>query len=235
MHHGGMYYGLYNASILLLLPAIILTVYAQAKVKSTFNKFLHVRTIRGYTGAQAARQILDRNGLQNVNIEYARGTLSDHYDPRGKVLRLSQAVHNGTSIASVSVAAHEAGHALQHAKGYVPLSLRNSIAPVVSVASKAAWPLIFIGLVLSGAGTDLLTIGILFYSLAVVFQVITLPVEFNASSRAIVELQSSGIINSEEKDHSKKVLSAAALTYVAAMAASLAQLLRLILIRNSRD
>ncbi|QXM05864.1 zinc metallopeptidase [Crassaminicella indica] len=226
------YYGL-GPGMIFLIPAIIFAMYAQMKVRSTFNKYLSIQNTRGYTGAQVARMLLDRNGMHHIPIEYIGGHLSDHYDPRKKVLRLSQSVYNGTSIASISVAAHEVGHAIQDNVGYIPLALRNTIAPIASFGSQAVWLLVFAGLIL-GIGS-LIDIGILFYLAAVIFQVITLPVEFNASSRAIEQLQINGLITSIEVAPSKKVLNAAALTYVAAMAVSIAQLLRLMLLRNRRD
>lgn len=231
-----MFYSPYmgiQPGIIFLIPAILLAMYAQAKVQRNFNQYLHVESIKGYTGARAARLILDRSGLQHVVIELTQGYLSDHYDPRIKVLRLSPQVYHGTSIASVSVAAHEAGHAMQHDRGYVPLVLRNMIAPVASFGSRAVWFLVFAGFVL-GIG-PLIDLGILFYIAAVVFQVITLPVEFNASARALEQLELNGIITAPELQPSKKVLNAAALTYVAAMAVSLAQLLRLFMLRGRRD
>ncbi|QZY57122.1 zinc metallopeptidase [Crassaminicella profunda] len=222
----------YSPGMILLIPAIILAMYAQTKVRSTFNKYLNIQNARGYTGAQVARMILDRNGMPHVPVEHIGGHLSDHYDPRRKVLRLSSKVYNESSIASISVAAHEAGHAIQDDVGYIPLTLRNMIAPIASFGSQAVWLLVFAGFIL-GIGS-LIDIGIVFYLAAVIFQVITLPVEFNASSRAIEQLQMNGVITSNEISSSKKVLNAAALTYVAAMAVSIAQLLRLMLLRNRR-
>jgi Zn-dependent membrane protease YugP len=227
------YYGGFQPGIFLLIPAIFLALYAQAKVKRTFSRYLQVRNNSRYTGAQAARLILDRNGLGDVPVESIGGYLSDHYDPRTRVLRLSPQVYNGTSIASVSVAAHEAGHAIQHAVGYIPLTLRNTIAPIASFGSQAVWLLVFAGFIL---GMDsLIDLGILFYIAAVLFQIVTLPVEFNASNRAIEQLETNGVIIASEVSSSKKVLSAAALTYVAAMAVSIAQLFRLLMLRDRRD
>lgn len=229
-----MYYGAsYYSSMILLIPAMIFAFYAQTKVKGTFNRFLQVRNMRGYTGAQVARTILDRNDLRDVHIEHVGGYLSDHYDPRKKVVRLSSNVYNGTSIASISVAAHEVGHAMQHAKGYAPLTIRNQIAPVASIASQFALPLAFLGFFLGSVG--LIDIGIYIYIAAIAFHVITLPVEYNASSRAIKELTANGLIYNEEVKSSKSVLNAAAMTYLAAAAVSVAQLLRLLALRNSRD
>lgn len=226
-------YGGFGPEMIFLLPAIVFAMYAQAKVKSTFQKYLSVNSRKGYTGAQVARSILDRNGLRDVQVEYIGGHLSDHYDPRVKVLRLSPQVYNGTSIASISVAAHEAGHAIQHGVGYIPLTFRNTLAPIANFGSQAVWILVFGGLIMGWAG--LVNLGILLYMAAVAFQVITLPVEFNASSRAIEQLEFNGFITSEEIRPSRKVLNAAALTYVAAMAVSIAQLFRLLVLRNRRD
>ncbi|SCG83812.1 hypothetical protein DW1_2248 [Proteiniborus sp. DW1] len=229
-------YGFYrfDPTMIVLIPAIILTLYAQGKVKSSFAKYLKVPTLRGYTGADVARRLLDQNGLRDIPIELASGHLSDHYDPRNRVLRLSPEVYRSSSIASVSVAAHEVGHAIQHANGYVPLSFRNMIFPVARFGSSAAWLFIIAGLLVPSLG-GLMDIGIILFGTAVLFQLITLPVEFNASSRALRLLDSNGFISAEEEYGAKKVLRAAALTYVAAMATGVAQLVRLILIRNRRD
>ncbi|WP_129596344.1 zinc metallopeptidase [Anaerophilus nitritogenes] len=226
--------GFYSPSgMIFLIPAMLLAFYAQMKVKSTFHRYLNVASTKAYTGAEVARMILDKNGIRHVSVESIGGFLSDHYDPRHKVLRLSPQVYNGRSIASISVAAHEVGHAIQHDRGYVPLTLRNTIAPIASFGSQFVWVLVFAGFALRIG--PLIDLGILFYLAAVIFQVITLPVEFNASSRAIDELQGRGIITADEVRPSRKVLSAAALTYVAAMAVSIAQLLRLMLLRNRDD
>lgn len=226
-------YGFFDSSYILLIPAIIFALYAQSKVKSTFNRYLKVPTQRGYTGYDVARRILDQNDLRDVPVELANGHLTDHYDPRKRALRLSQEVYHGTSVASVSVAAHEVGHALQHANGYVPLSLRNAIFPIASFGSQMAWVFIMGGFFFQGL-SFLIDLGILLYAAAVAFQVVTLPVEFNASSRALRLLDSNGFVTGNEIQGSQKVLKAAALTYVAAMATAMAQLLRLIVLRNSR-
>ena len=228
-----MYYG-YDPTYILLIPAIILTMYAQFKVSSTTNKYFRVRTQRGYTGEQTAREILTANGIYDVKIEMISGTLSDHYDPRSRVLRLSQDVYRGTSITSVAVAAHECGHAIQHARGYAPLTIRGAIVPVVNFASSASWILIMLGLFMSSFNF-LLKIGILLFAATVVFQLVTLPVEFNASSRALAQIENLGIVSHDERRESKKVLKAAALTYVAAAATAVLQLLRLITIAGRRD
>ncbi|MCC3865834.1 zinc metallopeptidase [Terrisporobacter petrolearius] len=227
------YYGYgYDPTMFLLIPAILLTLYAQYKVSSTTNRFFNVRGNRGYTGEDTARKILDSNGLYNVRIEMVRGRLSDHYDPRSKVLRLSQDVYSGTSITSVAVAAHECGHAIQHAHGYAPLNMRSSLVPVVNFASNMSWIFIMLGFLTRGI---FLQIGILLFSASVLFQIVTLPVEFNASSRALTQLTSLGIVDDKEVRQSRKVLQAAALTYVAAAVTAMLQLLRLLMIANNRD
>lgn len=224
--------------IVLVLPAVILSMWAQSKVNSNFKKYSKVYTRRNLTGFDAARQILDSNGLFDVKIESVRGNLTDHYDPKANVIRLSDSVRNSTSVAAVGVAAHEAGHAVQHAEGYTPIKLRNSLVPVANIGSQLAMPLIILGLVLMGGesifGSTCVWAGIILFSAAVLFQVVTLPVEFDASNRAIKVL-SNGYIEDDEKVYVKKVLGAAALTYVAAAATSIAQLLRLIFIARDRD
>lgn len=231
------YYGmgmLYDPTMMILIPAILFTMYAQFKVSSTTNRFFRIKSRSGYNGQQTAERILAANGIRDVRIVPIRGTLTDHYDPRRKVLRLSEEVYYGTSITSVAVAAHECGHALQHAYGYAPLTIRGAIVPVVNFASSLSWILIFVGLFFSGNNT-MLQLGILMFSATVIFQLITLPVEFNASSRALVQLQDLGIVDSGEARDSRKVLSAAAMTYVAAALTAILQLARLLLIANNRD
>ena len=234
-------YGLYyDPTYILLIPAIIFTLFAQAKVKSAYRKYSGVPNMRGITGMQAARRILDANGLQNVRIEMTPGMLSDHYDPRDRVMRLSADVYNDTSIAAVSIAAHESGHAIQHATGYGLLKFRNTIVPVVNIASKLSWPLLIIGLIIASAGSLstgylIFDIGVLFFAGVVVFHLVTLPVELNASRRAIIQMQELGIVGMDEVRGSKKVLSAAAMTYVAAMISAVLQLLRLVLIFGRRN
>lgn len=231
------YYGMgmfYDPTMMILIPAILFTMYAQFKVSSTTNRFFRIKSRSGYNGQQTAERILAANGIRDVRIVPIRGTLTDHYDPRRKVLRLSEEVYYGTSITSVAVAAHECGHALQHAYGYAPLTIRGAIVPVVNFASSLSWILIFVGLFFSGNNT-MLQLGILMFSATVIFQLITLPVEFNASSRALVQLQDLGIVDSGEARDSRKVLSAAAMTYVAAALTAILQLARLLLIANSRD
>lgn len=222
-----------DPTFIILVPALIFAAYAQSKINSTFNTYLRVRNSYGYTGYQVARTILDNHGLQDVPIEIVRGHLTDHYDPRKRVLRLSNEVYNGNSVASVGVAAHETGHAIQHQESYAPLALRNTIAPVASFGSQAAWFLVIAGLFFGFTG--LFDLGILFFGAAVVFQIITLPVEYNASSRAIALLTDYNLVPTNEVGHAKKVLSAAALTYVAATLVSVLQLVRLLLLRSRRD
>ena len=232
-----MYGYYYDPTYILLIPAIILTLFAQAKVKSAYRKYSGVPNQRGITGMQAARRILDANGLGHVRIEMIPGTLSDHYDPRDCVMRLSADVYNGTSVAAVSIAAHESGHAVQHATGYGLLKFRNTIVPVVNIASKLSWPLLIIGLLIASAGSLstgylLFDLGVLFFAGVVVFHLVTLPVELNASKRAIVQMQQLGIVGFDEVRGSKKVLSAAALTYVAALATAVLNLIRLLILRE---
>ncbi len=231
--YSGLGYYRFDPTMFLLIPAILLTLYAQYKVSSTTNRFFNVRANRGYTGENTARKILDSNGLYNVRIEMVGGRLSDHYDPRSKVLRLSQDVYNGTSITSVAVAAHECGHAIQHAHGYAPLNIRSSLVPVVNFASNMSWILIMIGFFTTRG--IFLQIGILLFSASILFQIVTLPVEFNASSRALTQITSLGIVDDREVRQSRKVLQAAALTYVAAAVTAILQLLRLLMIANNRD
>lgn len=228
------YYGMTYISMIILIPGLILAAYAQGKVSSAYNKYLRVANRRGITGAQAAREILNRNDLHDVNIELIPGRLSDHYDPRTRVLRLSQDVYHGKSVAAMGIAAHEVGHAIQHQRAYTPLVIRNSIAPVVSFASNAAWLLFIIGLMFL-PGSGLMDIGIIFFTSAVIFQIITLPVEFNASHRAIDQLSGTGLVVADEGTQVKKVLDAAALTYVAATIMSFLQLFRMLMLRGSRD
>ena len=227
-------YLIYNLSYFLLIPAFIAAFWAQINVSVTFNKANKFRT--GMTGYDAARRILDENGLHDVRIERVSGNLTDHYDPRSNVIRLSESVYDNSSAAAVGVAAHEAGHAVQYAVGYSPVRLRTAIIPVCSIGSNAAMPLFLIGLLLAAYGAQgdlgylLMLLGIVFYSFATFFQIVTLPVEFNASRRAMAALEGSGSLSSEELKASNKVLKAAALTYVAALAVSLLNLLRLIAI-----
>ena len=229
-----MIFGSYSFdwTILLVLPGFIISVIAQIKVSSTFDKYSKMTTARGLSGYGAARRILDANGLSHVKIEQVRGNLTDHYDPRANVIRLSESVYHATSPAAIGVAAHEAGHAIQYAKNYSPISLRAKMIKVTNIGSMLAMPIFFIGLILTYP--PLTTIGILLYSLVTIFQLVTLPVEFDASSRAMGSLSSMNILNGDELTASKKVLSAAAMTYVAALLTSVLTLLRLILLSNNR-
>lgn len=231
-----MFYPYYiDPTYLILIPAILISAWAQFKVSSTFNKYSTVRSINGYTGAQVARILLNDAGLQEVEIQQVPGRLSDHYDPRAKVLRLSSDVYGSTSVASIGVAAHEVGHAIQDKESYSALVFRNAIVPVVNFSSSLSWILFFIGILLSYS--TLVTIGIILFSVVVLFQLVTLPVEFNASSRALKLLEARGILYDKEVEEARKVLSAAALTYVAATLMAVLQLVRLIAIsnRNSND
>jgi len=223
------FYPYFDSTYILVFIGIILSLAASAKVKSTFAKYSRIRSMSGLTGAQAAERLLQASGIYDVQIECVSGNLSDHYDPRSKVLRLSDSVYGQTSLAAIGVAAHECGHAIQHENSYLPLKIRGALVPVASFSSMAAWPIIIVGLLLGGSQT-LIDFGIILFSLAVVFQVVTLPVEFNASKRAIARLGEVGILYDDELRQSKKVLDAAALTYVAAAAATILQLLRLILL-----
>lgn len=231
-----MFYPYYiDPTYLILIPAILISAWAQFKVSSTFNKYSTIRSINGYTGAQVARILLNDAGLQEVEIQQVPGRLSDHYDPRAKVLRLSSDVYGSTSVASIGVAAHEVGHAIQDKESYSALVFRNAIVPVVNFSSSLSWILFFIGILFSYS--TLVTIGIILFSVVVLFQLVTLPVEFNASSRALKILEARGILYDKEVDGARKVLSAAALTYVAATLMAVLQLVRLIAIsnRNSND
>ena len=224
----------YGSSIgfIILLPLIAYAIYAQAMVSKTFNKYLRVSNAKGITGAEVARRILDAHGLNDVRIERIGGKLSDHYDPKSRVVRLSDDVYSKSSIASVSVGAHEVGHAIQHAEGYAPLNFRSFLAPIASFGSRYVMIIVFAGFIFNML--QLIDLGILFYSLALLFQIVTLPVEFNASSRALVNLADLNLLYDDEIYGSKKVLKAAAMTYVAAAAVSAGHLLRLIVLRNSR-
>ncbi|NLC45244.1 MAG: zinc metallopeptidase [Clostridiales bacterium] len=223
---------IFDPTYLLLIPAILLSLYAQTKVQTTFNKYMRVPARSGITGAQAARELLKQNQIYDIKVEQVSGRLSDHYDPRSKILRLSPEVYSNHSLASLGVAAHEVGHAFQHASEYAPLKLRSAIVPVANIGSSLAMPLLLFGLILSIPA--LVQIGIIAFSAAVLFQLITLPVEFNASNRAIAALESGGMIQGDEAGPTRKVLNAAALTYVAATLMSVLQLLRLILISGGR-
>ncbi len=225
-----MYFDVYY--LILILPALLLGMWAQAQVTGTFNRYKMVRSARGLTGADVARRILDDNGLQNVRVESIQGNLTDNYDPRTKVVHLSESVYGSSSIAALGVAAHECGHAVQHSTSYAPLTVRNAIIPLTNIGARLSVPLIIAGVIFSTQ--SLITVGIVGFALVTFFQLITLPVEYNASSRAIATLESGRILDDNELFGAKKVLSAAALTYLAALIMSVAQLLRLILLYGGR-
>ena len=231
------YYGFDLTYIILVLPCIILALWASANVNSTFNKYSKIYSIRRITGADAAQRVLAANGVTGVRIERVSGNLTDHFDPRTNVIRLSDAVYSSTSTAAIGVACHEAGHAVQYAQNYAPIKLRAAVIPATNIGSKLAMPLILIGLLLSvlyEMSYTLVYVGIACFGLSLVFQLITLPVEFNASRRAMQAISSANILTEEEQQGARKTLSAAALTYVAATAVALMQLLRLILIFGGR-
>ena len=226
----------YNVATIVFLIAIVFTMVAQAKVNSNFRRYSGIRNERGISGAEAARRVLDANGLRDVEIQQIAGNLTDHYDPRSRVLRLSQSVYGVDSIAAVSVACHEAGHAIQHAENYMPLRLRNGIVPVVNFASRFSWILIIIGIAMMAAGNyignTLFDIGVIFFVAVIVFHAVTLPVEFNASHQAMQQMESAGIIAEDEERGARKVLWAAAMTYVASLAVAIANLLRILAMRG---
>lgn len=221
----------YYSGYYILLPALLISIWAQIKVKTTFSKYSTVSNRNGYTGAQVARMLLDANGLFSIPVEIISGELTDHYDPTNRVMRLSEEVFYGTSVASIGVAAHETGHAIQHQQNYGPLILRNSIVPAVNLSSSLSWILFLVGIMFSRH--SLVNIGVLLFSAVVLFQLITLPVEFNASNRALVILREKRILYDDEIGKARSVLTAAAMTYVAAAVMAISQLIRLYSI--SRD
>ncbi|MCL2426281.1 MAG: zinc metallopeptidase [Oscillospiraceae bacterium] len=218
--------------LVLVLPTMIFAMWAQHRVSSSFKQYSQKRILRGLTGAQAAEEVLRQSGVHGVRVEKVGGHLTDHFDPRDNVIRLSESVYDAPTVAAVGVAAHEAGHAIQYANGYAPMKVRAAIIPVTNIGSKLAMPLILIGLIMGMTG--LINIGIILFGAVVVFQLVTLPVEFNASRRAISVLDSSSILTGDEIEGSKRVLTAAALTYVGALAVSLAQLIRLVALSRRR-
>ena len=222
----------WDSTFLLLIPVVIFALYAQNKVKSTYRKYLRVPSRRGMTGAQASRQLLDAAGLQSVAIEEVQGSLTDHYDPRKRVLRLSHDNYQGDRVAALGVACHEAGHAIQHSHDYAPLAIRQAIWPVAGFGSWAAWPLFFIGFLFHHP--ILMDIGILVFLVAAFFAIVTLPVEFDASNRAIKLLVQHGIVTQEERGQVKQVLNAAAMTYVASALMAVVQLIRMLILRDRR-
>ncbi|MBQ6967821.1 MAG: zinc metallopeptidase [Lachnospiraceae bacterium] len=223
------YYG-FDVTYILVIIGAILSMAASAHVNSTFKKYAQVRSGSGITGAQAAEEILGRNGITDVAVQHIPGSLTDHYNPSKKTVNLSDSVYGSGSVAAIGVAAHECGHVMQHATGYVPLSIRAALVPVANFGSKLGIPAIILGMFLGSMGQTFITIGIWMFSLGVLFQIVTLPVEFDASRRALAQLENDGILSAEELVGTKKVLSAAAMTYVASAAASILQLLRLILL-----
>ncbi len=228
----GYYYGFDITYFIFVIPPLILAMWAQHKVKSTFKKYNKVQNFRGLTGASVARRILDMNGLNNVTIERVGGNLTDHYDPRSNVVRLSDSTYDSMSVGAIGVAAHECGHAVQHAQGYVPIKLRNMIVPFASISSNLAFPLAIVGLIMSW--DTLIYAGIILFGAVVLFHLVTLPVEINASRRAIATLDENMILADEELDGAKKVLFAAAMTYIAAAATALGNLFRLLVLANNR-
>jgi len=232
---------LYDWTFFILIPPLILAMWAQSKVKQNYTKYSKVQSRKGYTGEQVAKELLRLNGITDVKVDRVNGHLTDHYDPRSKTIRLSQDIYSSTSVSALSIAAHETGHALQHHKNYAPLTLRSNLVPIVNLGSNLAMPLFMLGIFLaafagSPFGQELMLFGIILFTTVVAFQVVTLPVEFDASKRAITMLEQNGYLESNEIKPAKEVLNAAALTYVAAVATTLASLLRLILIysRNKR-
>ena len=232
--YGYGYYSMFDPTMILVLIGVFLSLGASAKVKSTYARFSRVRSMTGMTGAEAARQLLNSQGIYDVQIRQVAGSLTDHYDPRTKTVNLSEIVYGSSSVAVIVVAAHECGHAMQDASEDVPLRLRCSMVPVVNIGAQLSWPMILIGVLVGGMGSPIVSLGILLFSLSVLFQLVTLPVEFNASARAVRLLDSTGILRGEEVGYTKQVLGAAALTYVAAAAGSILQLLRLIILFGGR-
>lgn len=228
------FYYYYDPTYILVIIGAILSIIASSMVQSTYSKYSKVRSMSGMTGAQVAEMILKNKGIYDVRVERVSGNLTDHYNPKTKVVNLSDSVYNSQSVAALGVAAHECGHVIQHHENYVPLSIRSMLVPVANIGSKAGIPIILLGILL-GYNTVLVQIGIWVFALAVLFQIVTLPVEFNASRRALVCLEEYGIVTRDEKSKSAKVLRAAAFTYVAAAAAAILQLLRLIMLFGRRD
>ncbi|MCB6415457.1 zinc metallopeptidase [Dorea acetigenes] len=229
-------YFYFDPTYILVLIGVIICLIASASMNATFNKYSKVRSYSGMTGREAAERVLQSAGIYDVRVEHVSGNLTDHFDPRSKVLRLSDATYGSQSVAAIGVAAHECGHAIQHARGYAPLSFRSALVPVANFGSTIAWPLILLGFLFSGeTSAFLLNLGILAFSLAVLFQIVTLPVEFNASRRAMQVLGDTGMLYGDELSAARKVLTAAALTYVAGAASAILQLLRIVLLANRRN
>lgn len=229
----GYYYWGFDWTYALIIVALLISLAVQMNMNRTFQKYSSIRSMSGMTGAQAAERILQSAGISDVRVVHIQGNLNDHYDPRTKVIKLSDPIYGSSSLAAVGVAAHECGHAIQHAEGYAPLSVRSALVPVANLGSQLSWPLFLIGLIFSVR--PLLTVGIFLFCGALLFQLVTLPVEFNASGRALRKLEQTGIVGAQEISGSRKVLWAAAMTYVAAVVASLLQLLRLILLARRRN
>ncbi|MDD6207222.1 MAG: zinc metallopeptidase [Clostridiales bacterium] len=230
------YVSYYDPTYVLIILAMVLSLLASFFMNSTFSTYSRVQSRTGMTGAMAAEQILRYSGIYDVRIEHIRGNLTDHYDPRTKTLRLSDSVFQSGSVAAIGVAAHECGHAVQHAKGYVPLKIRSALVPIANFGAKIAWPLFVVGFLIRGSmGYTVVYLGIILFSLSVLFQLVTLPVEFNASHRALVMLKECHILSQQEASMTRKVLCAAAMTYVAAAVGSLLQLMRLVLLNRRRD
>lgn len=229
----GYYY--WDPTYILVVIGAVICMIASARVKGTFNKYSQMRSMSGMNGAQVAQRVLQAAGIYDVQVRHVSGSLTDHYDPRTKTVNLSDPVYNATSVAALGVAAHECGHAIQHAKSYAPLSIRSALVPIANFGSMLAWPVILIGLFFNTRSSGLIIdIGILLFSAAVLFQLVTLPVEFDASRRALVMLRTQGILADDELKYTRRVLKSAALTYVASAAAAILQLLRIILITNGR-
>ena len=229
----GYYY--WDPTYILVVIGAVICMIASARVKGTFNKYSQLRSMSGMNGAQVAQRVLQAAGIYDVQVRHVSCSLTDHYDPRTKTVNLSDPVYNATSVAALGVAAHECGHAIQHAKSYAPLSIRSALVPIANFGSMLAWPVILIGLLFNTRSSGLIIdIGILLFSAAVLFQLVTLPVEFDASRRALVMLRTQGILSDDELKYTRRVLKSAALTYVASAAAAILQLLRIILITNGR-
>lgn len=229
----GYYY--WDPTYILVVIGAVICMIASARVKGTFNKYSQLRSMSGMNGAQVAQRVLQAAGIYDVQVRHVSGSLTDHYDPRTKTVNLSDPVYNATSVAALGVAAHECGHAIQHAKSYAPLSIRSALVPIANFGSMLAWPVILIGLLFNTRSSGLIIdIGILLFSAAVLFQLVTLPVEFDASRRALVMLRTQGILADDELRYTRRVLKSATLTYVASAAAAILQLLRIILITNGR-
>ena len=231
------YYGFDWTYLVIVLPCLLLSMLASSSVNSTFNKYAKVNSIRRLTGAEAAQRVLSANGVRGVRIERVSGNLTDHFDPKTNVIRLSDSVYGSTSVAAIGVAAHEAGHAVQYAQNYGPIKVRAAIIPITNIGSKLAMPLILAGILLSflgGLSNTLVYLGILAFSLSIVFQLVTLPVEFNASRRAMEAIETAGLLTHEEQQGARKTLKAAAMTYVAATAVAVAQVVRLLVLFGGR-